>query len=263
MTHSVSFLISTNSSNGLMDTVMSCLLQSYQDYEIVIVCDTNDAHVVGMCNSLALNIDKIRVIENKKNIGLTASLNVGLRTIKSRYCARVDAGDVNNFNRLEEQIKLIEKTGSSCVFANFSVCLSDKQPVFYSNLEQREYSIEDLRRGNIFAHSTAMFKVEDVRELGGFDELFFYRQDYDLWRRLMSSGKMVYCSSCNLVSLVPSKNGISLGSIAPYIFGMQIKTELKKNRLGRFLSTLFFYPLVGTDYIRAICRWHLYRARSK
>ena len=193
-----------------------------------------------MCKSLALNIDKITVIQNKKNIGLTASLNVGLNAVKSRYCARIDTGDVSKNNRLEQQITLLENTGSSCVFANFSICLLDNQPVFSSNLTQRQYSIEDLRKGNVFAHSTAMFKVEDVRELGGFDETFYYRQDYDLWLRLMSAGKKVYCSSHNLVSLVPSKSGISLGSIDPYIFGMRIKNQLRKNFLSKFISKLFF-----------------------
>lgn len=71
------------------------------DYEIIVI---NDGSKDGTKNILNLFKNafrqKIYVIENKKNLGLPASLNKGIRASKGKYIVRVDSDDYVNYNFL-------------------------------------------------------------------------------------------------------------------------------------------------------------------
>ncbi len=71
------------------------------NYEIIVI---NDGSKDGTKNILNLFKNtfrqKIYVIENKKNLGLPASLNKGIRASKGKYIVRVDSDDYVNCNFL-------------------------------------------------------------------------------------------------------------------------------------------------------------------
>lgn len=71
------------------------------NYEIIVI---NDGSKDGTKNILNLFKNafrqKIYIIENKKNLGLPASLNKGIRASKGKYIVRVDSDDYVNYNFL-------------------------------------------------------------------------------------------------------------------------------------------------------------------
>ena len=50
--------------------------------------------------------------------------------------------------------------------------------------------IKNMMYKNCFIHSSAMFKKNYYKRVGGYNPFFYYAQDYDLWSRLSSVGEV-------------------------------------------------------------------------
>lgn len=90
----------------LKDSVESILRQTFRDFEFIIIDDgtTNgsDEYLKGLTD------DRIRIITNPQNIGITKSLNIGLGEARGKYIARMDADDISLPERFEEQFNYME-----------------------------------------------------------------------------------------------------------------------------------------------------------
>src|SRR3989338_4267706 len=107
---SASWRTRTASSAYLKDAVESILNQTYENFEFIIV---DDASVDNSWDYLKnLNDHRIKLIKNKKNLGLAASLNKALKVAKGNYIARMDADDISLPTRFEEQVNYLQKNPS-------------------------------------------------------------------------------------------------------------------------------------------------------
>ena len=126
-------------------------------------------------------------LRNDVNLGLTASLNKGLKNITSEYTFRADSDDVNISNRFEAQIELL-KTGLDVVGAQIvevdenGIQLGHRL-VPCSHEEIKKY----VKFRNPINHMTVAFRTDVVRDVGGYPDLPF-REDYGLWAILISKG---------------------------------------------------------------------------
>jgi glycosyltransferase involved in cell wall biosynthesis len=90
----------------LRDAVHSIISQSYKNWELIIIDDGSSDGAVDM---LPDNGDeRIRIFKNPINIGIAASLNLGIDLARGDYFARMDADDISYPDRLERQINILE-----------------------------------------------------------------------------------------------------------------------------------------------------------
>ena len=113
-TPKVSVLIAAfNGEKTILETIESVLAQDGVEFE-VIVCD--DASTDGTLDKLRQFRDpRIRVICNKKNSGLTATINRLIREARGDYIAFLDADDKYLPNKLRRCVEEIEETGCAGV----------------------------------------------------------------------------------------------------------------------------------------------------
>ena len=81
-----------NGEKYIRDAVDSILNQTFQDFEFLIIDDASTDNTNKIL--YAYNDKRIQRIKNKKNIGLTKSLNIGLMAANGNYIARIDADDI-------------------------------------------------------------------------------------------------------------------------------------------------------------------------
>ncbi len=96
-----------NAEKYIRDAVQSVLAQSFRDWQLFIV---NDASTDGTGKILAefSGESRIKIINNTQNLGSVVSRNVAFAQIQSQYVAILDADDLAEQTRFEEQVQFLD-----------------------------------------------------------------------------------------------------------------------------------------------------------
>lgn len=165
----------------LREAIDSILNQTFTDFEFIIVNDGSTDSSLEIIQSY--HDDRIRAINNKINIGLTKSLNNAIREARGEYIARQDADDISLPNRFEEQIKYLAEHPEVALLGTGIYMIDNGGKILGKRIALANPS-KSLLKSNQFNHGSTMFRREVIAELGGYNELFTYGQDYELWLRM-------------------------------------------------------------------------------
>lgn len=178
-----------NSEKFLSESIESILNQTFRDFEFVIIDDCSTDKSLGIIQKYSKKDDRIVVIENENNIGLTKSLNKGVKIAKGNYIARIDADDTALNNRFEVQYNFLEKNKDIFLVGtgayNFSSSVNATTTTIHKPLTDHLDIKKELYNKNCIYHPTIMFRNEGFL----YREKFFYAQDYDFYLLLLSKNK--------------------------------------------------------------------------
>lgn len=188
-------------------SIESILNQSYRDYELIIVNDNPCRLESSVYLTEISNRDnRIRVINNEINIGLTKSLNKGLSIATGKYIARMDADDIALSMRFEKQVAYLDEHDDVMVLGA-SVREIDERGNLGKNRNKSD-SYEYLRTMILLespvVHPVSMFRRIINGEPIMYDESFRYAQDYALWASLIRDYKIVNLKDILLLYRVSS-----------------------------------------------------------
>ena len=173
-----------NGEKYLREAIDSILNQTFENFEFLII---NDGSTDGTADTLqSYNDPRIKIINNEKNIGLTKSLNRGLKIARGEYIARQDADDVSMPERLEKEVNFLNQNRNIGLVGTYSLRINEKGNVLHVARplnDDRELK-EKLLIGNQFGHGSVMFRRECIEKVGSYREEFKSSQDYDLWLRI-------------------------------------------------------------------------------
>ncbi len=99
----------------LRECVDSVLVQTYQNFEIILVDDGSTDSSGEICDEYLEKDDRITVI-HQKNGGLSAARNSGLSEAEGKYVYFLDSDDYITDNSLETLVEIAEKDNSDIVF---------------------------------------------------------------------------------------------------------------------------------------------------
>lgn len=181
----VSVLMSVYSGEKyLREAIDSILNQTFTDFEFLIINDGSTDRTAEILQSY--DDPRIKIINNEKNMGLTKSLNKGLRMASGKYIARMDADDVSLSQRLEKEVNFLNQKKNIGLVGTYYLLINEKGSVLYAVkllTDERELK-EKLLIGNQFGHGSVMFRRECIEKVGLYREEFKSSQDYDLWLRI-------------------------------------------------------------------------------
>lgn len=185
----VSVLLSTyNSEESVGESIESLLNQTYKNLEILISDDGSTDSTKEICKKFKLKDERVLFFSNKKNIGLTKSLNNLAQKASGSLIARHDADDISLPYRIEEQIQFMNKKNLDAVTTRSLVKQNNRKRPGIS------FYIPDkllINRKNPFIHGTLIIKKNVFQEIGYYDERFYYAQDYKLFYDLLNRGYKV------------------------------------------------------------------------
>jgi len=166
----------------LGQAIESILEQSFTDFEFVII---DDASTDGSSRTLSgLSDERIRVMGNSKQLGLSRSLNKGIAAAKGEYIARMDHDDISLTERLRRQVGFLDAHPEVDVLGTWArtLGLGREQTWRYPTPD------EDIRSEFIFnsslVHSSVVLRKATLERLNlYYDESVERAQDYELWTR--------------------------------------------------------------------------------
>ena len=99
-TPEISVLLSThNNENSINNSIKSIINQSFEDFELLIMNDASDDTTLKELKKF--DDKRIKIFNNRSNLGLTKSLNLLLAKSSGKYIARQDADDISLKDRFK------------------------------------------------------------------------------------------------------------------------------------------------------------------
>jgi len=197
---------------------------------------------------------KLKIIQNKVNVGLTKSLNIGLRECSCTLIARLDADDFWLPTHIEYGHRVFETCPSAFLVgfrATGASLWQNRIPYLKlqsissmsvsDNTVYKKISRLNLLMGNPFSHSSIIFKNIQHDTAIKYNETFKVSQDYALYACLFDSGKLMINSKCNTAVVVERDNSISKQKRKEQLLN-SIKVKKKvgsNNKLSFFLACMF------------------------
>jgi len=177
-----------NSQNTVSNALESFVNQTYKNIEILVIDDGSEDETLKICLEYAKNFKNISVQENKNNIGLTKSLNLLIDLSNGNLLARQDADDISDLKRIEKQVDFLNKNNLDAVTSRAKIINQDRIiPRFSYYLPKKIV----MRYKNPFIHGSLLIKKTSIQKLGGYNDKFYYSQDYKLmWDLIKTGGKI-------------------------------------------------------------------------
>tara|TARA_Y100001958_G_C21238977_1_gene566153 strand:+ start:867 stop:1577 length:711 start_codon:yes stop_codon:yes gene_type:complete len=174
----VSVIMSTYNSINTLDTAIESIMnQTYQNLELLIMDDCSEDGSYEKINYYKDRFTNIKIFRNKKNLGLTKSLNFLIQNSSGYYIARQDADDISFDKRIEDQVReMVNFNLDFCTTRAFIKNTRKKIPGISYYFPSKIIS----KLKNPFIHGTLMIKKDSIIKAGLYNENFYYAQDYKL-----------------------------------------------------------------------------------
>ena len=181
--------------DNLFAAIESMVGQTIPPSEFVIVCDGPltpglDAVIEEFQMRFSTLFQVVRLPENR---GLGIALNEGLKKCTCEIIARMDSDDISKADRMERQLRLLQARRDVSVVGG-QTAEFEGEPGHFVGYRVVPLSPEDIRKGAAFRnpmnHVTTVFRKQDILDVGGYQDLPGF-EDYHLWARLLSGGKIL------------------------------------------------------------------------
>ena len=172
-----------NSEENLSDSIESILNQTYENFEFLIMDDGSSDNSPEVLSEYAKEDNRVKIFKNSKNLGLTKSLNILISSSKGKYLARQDSDDTSSKERFEKQLEYLSLN-------NLDACtvraLGNTTKKAIPNVSYYFPLNLIIKFKNPFVHGSLVVRKNVMESLGGYDENFYYSQDYKLMSDLLS-----------------------------------------------------------------------------
>lgn len=218
----------------LKEAVESILNQTFGEFEFIIIDDGSTNESTAYLDSLT--DPRIRIIRNEINLGITKSLNIGFRTAKGKYIARMDADDISLPIRFEKQYAFMESYPDVVVCGTNIELIGAQSGISDNKIHDIElYKCKLLFYNPGPVHPSVMFR-NDVLQKNHiqYDEDLRYAQDYAMWTTIVNYGEIAILDDVLLRYRVHNKQV----TIAHTMLQNQCDEKIQKKLLIELMNTV-------------------------
>ncbi len=178
-----------NCETTIAQTLDSLLEQTLDDWEAVIVNDasTDDSEVV--ITSYVARDPRFRLVNNRENLGVSASRNNALERATGRFINLLDADDWLVPDALKTMVNTCDRNPEYAgVYSDWTVVLPTGEHSLVRSHDESHVSFSALCISNRFQPPCIMFSTKVLGSAGRFDPTFRRAGDRDLWIRVYRAG---------------------------------------------------------------------------
>jgi len=214
----------------LSEAIESVLNQTFYDFEFVIINDGSTDNSLEIIKNYEKKDSRIVLLDNKENLGITKSLNIGLNKARGEYIARMDGDDISEKERIEIQYDFLKKNRDVFLVGTETKRIDEKGTVFgiFKPVFTKNELMKNILENNLIYHPTIMMK--NKKDLF-YREKMYYVEDYDLYLRLISEGKKLDNISLPLLKYRIREDSICISKAGKQNLFAKKAREFYKERL--------------------------------
>ena len=172
----------------LQEAVASCLRQTYDDLEVLVVLD--GGRNPGVERVLAAFDDpRLRLVRHERNRGIAEAYNTIIREGRGELIAMLGDDDVSEPDRIARQVAVFDRHPDTGV-AHGAASIIDGQGVQRGTWPSQDRARHELLRHLVREHNTLVDPTRMVHRrvyeaVGGYSSAFRLAQDFDFWLRAL------------------------------------------------------------------------------
>lgn len=229
-----------NQGKYLADTLESVMLQTFYDWECIIINDgsTDNSEIVALSY---VKKDRRFCYMYQENQGVCITRNNAIANARGEYILCLDGDDKISSNFLESMQSVLDEKPEVKVVTSTVIQFGKIR----RTMPLTNYSLEELMGRNIFV-ITSMFRKADFEKIGGFNEnMKKGLEDWDFWLSMLECGGSVICveKACFYYRIRKKSRNNSI-SEEDYSILRKIIYENHK----QLYSTFFFNPKYSFEY---------------
>ena len=170
--------------------IRSALVQTYTDFELIVVDDGSKDNTAEIVKSMMREDDRIRMVQ-QPNRGLAGARNTALRAARGDMLALLDSDDMWEPEFLASQIAILDARPDVDIVTGNGWYLDGSRhgQLFRPNPDPRPEPV----LGSIIGDERSIFIMSVMRRrvytaIGAFDEDMRSNEDYDFWLRAAVAG---------------------------------------------------------------------------
>lgn len=169
-----------NGEEFLKETIESILLQSYKNFELIVVNDRSTDHSLPIIKAFQQRDHRIKLFHNEDGGKLPGTLNAGFKQAQGDYYTWWSDDNIMYPNMLEKMVTILNNhLEYGCVTANFTD-IDVLGNVTYKNILNTQKSV---LVGNNFC-VVFLYRKEVAQQVGLYNTELFLVEDYDFFIRL-------------------------------------------------------------------------------
>ena len=175
-----------NGARYLRQAIESCLTQTYQNFELIVVDDGSQDNSVEIVKTYTDS--RLTLIQHDRNKKLPAALNTGFSHSIGSYLTWTSHDNYYVPTAIAELVQFLEDSrGVDFVYSDEYIIDERDGSVQLDRTGPVERLVEQSCLGGCFLYTRAVYE-----QLGPYDERLFLAEDYDYWLRALSSFKLAH-----------------------------------------------------------------------
>jgi teichuronic acid biosynthesis glycosyltransferase TuaG len=222
-----------NSSEFVSSSINSIKNQTYKNWNLIIVDDCSNDKTKKILKNFNNN-KKIKILWLKKNRGAAYCRNLAIKRATSKYLAFIDSDDIWEKNKLEIQLKYMEKNNFDFTYTYYKTfglkSTKIKTPI--------KFDFNSFTKNTSIATSTMIIKKRIIQG-AKFTETAIC-EDYFFKCQILKKIKYAYCLKKFLTSYRIRKNSMQGSKIKNFYWIWKINYKYNKFNILQNLKSLFF-----------------------
>ena len=181
---------SFNSSKFIQECVDSVILQTFQNWEMIIVDDCSIDNSRKIISDLTAKDERLKSIFLEENVGAAEARNIAIRQAKGKYFAFLDSDDIWHENKLEKQIAFMKENDFAFSFTSYQSISEDGKEKFSVIRAPKEMTYHSYLKNTIIGCLTVIVDKEKIGEFEMPD--ISSSHDMALWLLIMKRGFNAY-----------------------------------------------------------------------
>lgn len=233
-----------NGERFLAQTIESVLVQTYPQWEMIIVNDGSKDGSEAIARSYADRDPRIRVF-SQPNGGSASARNHGIREADGRYMVFLDADDCWDRTFLEEQLQFIREKQAKIVCASCRRVDETGREILRPMIVPERMNYYDILKTCSLPCLSTMIDRKDLHDVFFHEELHSLRDDHVLWLSILKQTDYAYGNTRVLASYRLNAQGVTAKKYKVIIPQFMVYYRVEKLGLCRSIYYLAHWAING------------------